>query len=77
MTPEDAARLKAGDKVHHAQAPVWKGVVVRVEGPFRCQFPDQDAPVADHYRVWWKGHDPYDLHKEDWTWDWAMGLGHP
>lgn len=47
--------------MRHAQVSILKGTVVKVDGPFE-----------GHFQVVWKGWDPFDKEREDWTWDWAI-----
>lgn len=52
-----------GDKVAHKQLPsLWKGEVVRYYKPSSWE----------HGVIIWKGHDPFNPDKIDWTWDFAM-----
>lgn len=78
MNVEQALKLKPGDKIHHLQMPdLCQGTFVRLEGPYEFAITPRVDPVRTHYRIWWKGWEEMDRDREDWTWEWAVGEGHP
>ncbi len=59
-------KFAVGDKVRHKQLPGCVGEVVRVGK-------EVDYPgVGPARKVYWRGWNPYNTDKVDWTWDFAL-----
>lgn len=63
-------QFKKGDLVYHAQMSSLRGVVAFVGPPRPLEHADDTKTTAR--RVFWKGWDPFDPDRIDWTWDFAM-----
>ena len=62
----------AGDKVRHKLCPAWTGEVVRVGPEVMLEGRPHENNPGPARQIYWKGWDPFDPEKVDWTWDFAM-----